>query len=161
MHLTPPGLTLTHRYIALSMTHGIVCTLMVSNLERILHQPRHQALTGKPVRRITQGRCAWVLRELVKMFKVRHTQRPLQGRTPSPARDLALCEAETAGMEGPRSEKGPQKQGNLVGNAELENLRVRVLESCSSASGFPRIPTINGRTLSANGRLLSQRVRLP
>jgi len=65
-----PRATTSRGYIALSMTHGIVCTLMVANLERILHQPRHKALTGKPLRRITQGRCAWVLRELVKMFKV-------------------------------------------------------------------------------------------
>jgi len=71
MNRTQPGADVPScRYIALSMTHGIVCTLMVANLERILHQPRHKALTGKPLRRITQGRCAWVLRELVKMFKV-------------------------------------------------------------------------------------------
>jgi hypothetical protein len=81
------------------MTHGIVCTLMVANLERILHQPRHRPLTGKPLRHITVGRCAWVLREFVKMFTVPlpPPSLPPSGHPPAPQLGMVSpCEAERA-----------------------------------------------------------------
>jgi hypothetical protein len=77
-------------YIALSMTHGIVCTLMVDRLERILHQ-----VGPKRTRSFGSRSPATRLRAAAKR---RHTPRPREDELAHPADTSITSLASAAGL---------------------------------------------------------------